>query len=197
MGCDVEKSKCNICDKTASSPDEYCEHVRMKGATFNVIDKTGKKVSRKSYEDCYGIKFFEISAVFDPADETALTREIIEEKPQHERDSAAYEAAVQAMSEKLADNPLPQSELTKAPEPVDTLREQKQCEICGSDMEGEKCDVCGHVEPPEGFNNPDLTKAQGMMTHWRCPIRPHLGESPEVPQPQQLPEGHPACTRYN
>jgi hypothetical protein len=191
MGCDVEKSKCNICDKTASSPDEYCEHVRMKGATFNVIDKTGKKVSRKSYEDCYGIKFFEISAVFDPADETALTREIIEEKPQHERDSAAYEAAVQAMSEKLADNPLPQSELTKAPEPVDTLREQKQCEICGSDMEGEKCDVCGHVEPPEGFNNPDLTKAQGDDDPLALSDPTALGESPEVPQPQQLPEGTP------
>jgi hypothetical protein len=33
------------------------------------------KVS-KSYENCYGVKFFEISAVFDPADETALLREI-------------------------------------------------------------------------------------------------------------------------
>lgn len=78
MGCDVEKSVCNICKNAATAPDEYCEHIRMKGATFNYINtKTGKKESKRSYEDCYGIKFFEISAVFDPADETALLRELV------------------------------------------------------------------------------------------------------------------------
>src|SRR5690606_29208496 len=34
------------------------------------------KTSKKAYENCYGIRFFEISAVFDPADPTALTREV-------------------------------------------------------------------------------------------------------------------------
>lgn len=80
MGCDVEKSVCAICKNAATSPDEYCKHVKLKGAEFDWVNpKTGRKESKKSYEDCHGIKFFEISAVFDPADETALTREIIHE----------------------------------------------------------------------------------------------------------------------
>jgi len=77
MGADVERSVCNICKNSATTPDEFCNHVRMKGAMCDYIDpETGHKTSKKSYEDCYGIKFFEISAVFDPADETALIREV-------------------------------------------------------------------------------------------------------------------------
>ena len=80
MGCDVEKSVCSICKNAASSPDEYCKHVKLKGAEFDWVNpKTGHKESKKSYEDCHGVHFFEISAVFDPADETALTREVIHE----------------------------------------------------------------------------------------------------------------------
>jgi hypothetical protein len=76
MGCDVERSVCNICKNSATTPEEFCNHVRMKGAYFDSYDDMGRKTSKKSYEDCYGIKFFEISAVFDPADETALIREV-------------------------------------------------------------------------------------------------------------------------
>jgi hypothetical protein len=145
MGCDVERSVCNICKNSATSPDEYCKHVQMKGAEFPFIDeRTGRKTSKKSYEDCYGIKFFEISAVFDPADETALTREI-----RHE-----------ASLTKTAGNPEPQVDMLKAPEDVDTLRKEQICEVCGSDMDDTTCEVCGWEAPPEGFNNPDLTKAQ-------------------------------------
>src|SRR3954471_8638259 len=122
MGCDVEKSVCSICKNAASAPDEYCQHVKLKGAEFGTIDKHGKKVSKKAYEDCYGVKFFEISAVFDPADETALTSEIINEKPQRQVDSGVYEAAVEAMTDHLAVNPPPQSFMPKKPEDVDTLR---------------------------------------------------------------------------
>lgn len=195
MGCDVEKSRCNICasespDKGwATSPDEYCDHIRMKGAIFNVIDKTGKKVSKKSYEDCYGIKFFEISAVFDPADETALTKEIIEEQPQRERDASVYGETVEAMAKRFADNPEPQSMLTKAPEEVDTLRKEQICPVCGSDMDGEKCEVCGHIEPPEGFGNPDLTKAQDRQED-APPPPTNLTDDQAVPQ-ETLPEGQP------
>lgn len=77
MGCDVEKSVCNICKNAATSPDDFCNHVKLKGAHFDYINpKTGRKESKRSYENCYGVKFFEISAVFDPADETALIREV-------------------------------------------------------------------------------------------------------------------------
>lgn len=86
MGCNVEMSKCSHCGNEATAPDEYCQHIRAKGAHFDHVDEHGRKTSRRSYEDCYGIRFFEISAVFDPADETALTREV--------RSSVRHEADV-------------------------------------------------------------------------------------------------------
>lgn len=153
MGCDVEKTICNICKNAATAPSEFCDHIRMKGATFDYKDSsTNERTSRKSYENCYGIKFFEISAVFDPADETALIRELIDKESSVQPGS--YLAA------KTADNPPPQSENIKAPEDVDTLREEKICPVCGSDMDAEKCDVCSYIEPPDGLNTPDLTAAQ-------------------------------------
>lgn len=52
---------------------------------------------------------------------------------------------------------------TKAPAKVDTLRADR-CPVCKDDeaFNGEKCSVCGHVEPPAAFRDPDLTKAQEM-----------------------------------
>jgi hypothetical protein len=153
MGCDVEKSICNICSHVATAPDEYCNHIKLKGLEHTWIDdKTGEKISKRSYEDCVGIKFFEISGVFDPADETALTSEL--------REAVHKEAGV-----RIAENPLPQADLTKAPEEVDTLREEKVCPVCGSDMDAEKCEVCGYDSPPDSLNNPDLDKAEQVDLH--------------------------------
>jgi hypothetical protein len=70
MGCNVEYTLCSVCNNKAASVDEYCNHIKKKGATF----KTGN-ISKLAYEDCYNINFFEISAVFDPADVTALFTE--------------------------------------------------------------------------------------------------------------------------
>ena len=42
----------------------------------------------------------------------------------------------------VAENPLPQSFETTAPEEVDTMRQEHNCPICGELMEGETCDVC-------------------------------------------------------
>lgn len=150
MGCDVERSKCSHCGHEATNPDEYCSHILMKGAHHDYKTADGKRISRKSYENCYGIHFFEISAVFDPADETALAREI--------RASVEDEGLT-----KTAENPLPQSFETTAPEEVDTMRQEHNCPICGETMDGETCDVCGYVEPPEGMDNPDLTKAKELQ----------------------------------
>lgn len=136
--CDVEYTICSHCDNKAESPDDFCEHIKLKGAHLK-SKKTGK--TEKAYEDCYGIKFFEISGVFDPADETALVREV-------------------RSSLKHSDNPLPQDDHIHSPDPVDTLREDKICPICGSNYDGATCEVCGYVEPPEGVENPDLEKAQ-------------------------------------
>lgn len=71
MGANVERTRCSHCQNWASTPEEYCAHVRSKGAHFDFIDQLGQKTSKRAYEDCYGIGFFENSFVFDPADETA------------------------------------------------------------------------------------------------------------------------------
>lgn len=76
MGANVELSKCSHCGNEARSPEQYCKHVQSKGAYFDFHTPSGQKVAKKSYEDCYDIGFFEISFVFDPADETALVRDI-------------------------------------------------------------------------------------------------------------------------
>lgn len=264
MGCNVEKSVCNICKNAATSPDEYCNHVRMKGAEFDYIDpKSGKKISKKSYEDCHGIQFFEISAVFDPADETALLRELIQDEgktastkvaldepefaegyqsgemkcpncsgmghrdgnvcpacggigwmsgpkggdgayapqqlnPGHipfgpadeidfpmepRRQGSTESMPAKHASMHTADNPLPQADLIKAPQEVDTLRKEMTCPVCGSTMDdGATCEVCGYVEPPEHFNNPDLTQSNQ-------PVAPMMDDGKDAPSaniPQPL-----------
>lgn len=75
MGANIDKSVCSVCAKEASTPSEYCEHIKKKGITFEITSDNGQKVRKKAYEDCYGVNFFEISFVFDPADTTALISE--------------------------------------------------------------------------------------------------------------------------
>jgi hypothetical protein len=67
MGADVGFTICSVCTNRAADPSEYCEHIAyQKGQT---IVTGGQK--RLAWEDCYDINFFEISHVFDPADESA------------------------------------------------------------------------------------------------------------------------------
>jgi hypothetical protein len=273
MGCDVAESRCSHCGNRASSPREYCSHIKMKGAEHKVTSGKHAGKSRKSYENCYGVKFFEISAVFDPADETALLQELVHEgktaaelPPQlnsGQVDPAQVLQLAQQIAEqhggrpvdflelaetkllqetgktlmndpglphqiiprggegpvpeqyrrrphflpngdvpipagfpanqgsylqrrtaalKQADNPLPQFMHTKSPEKVDTLREEKICPVCGEQMEGEKCATCGHVEAPQGFNNPDLQAAQ--QADLGQPDFPGVGQD-EAPNSEQ------------
>lgn len=78
MGANVERSVCSHCANVATNPEEFCMHILGKGQMWDWRDpKTNQKTSRRSYEFCEGCQYFEISAVFDPADETALTRQII------------------------------------------------------------------------------------------------------------------------
>lgn len=179
MGCDVRESKCSHCGHIATNPDEYCSHILMKGAHHDYKTADGKRISRKSYENCYGIHFFEISGVFDPADETALAREI--------RASVENEGLT-----KTAENPLPQSFETTAPEQIDTMRQEHSCPICGENMDGETCDVCGYVEPPKGMDNPDLTKAkelQGDMAQGSEQQIQQDNAEAQGAQPQPIPGG--------
>jgi Zn finger protein HypA/HybF involved in hydrogenase expression len=93
MGANIEISKCSVCDHEAENPTEYCAHVKMKGATFEVESSDGSKSHKKAYEDCYGVNFFEISFVFDPADETALVSDMSPERKAARQAIASLEAA--------------------------------------------------------------------------------------------------------
>ncbi len=235
MGCDVESSKCSHCGHVATNPSEYCSHIIMKGAHHDYKTADGKHISRKSYENCYGIHFFEISAVFDPADETALAREVraamnnegIPPRPGRPKGecpacrgtgrihSGIEDEAQQSTADVLcstchgtgktssfhhtAENPLPQSFETSAPEEVDTMRQEHNCPVCGENMEGETCDVCGYVEPPKGLDNPDLQKAQELQQAQdigsQNTVNQNLqgaemgGGPPAPPEGQQAPHG--------
>ena len=85
MGCNVEYTVCSVCDHEAANIDEYCDHIRKKGATF----KTGN-VEKLAYEDCYNVNFFEISAVFDPADVTALFTEPVIKSASNNEDFTSF-----------------------------------------------------------------------------------------------------------
>jgi hypothetical protein len=52
---------------------------------------------------------------------------------------------------------------TRAPEDVDTLREDA-CPVCGDrdTYDGATCQICGYVTPPKMFQDPDLELARSM-----------------------------------
>lgn len=276
MGCDVDYSKCSHCGHEASSPDEYCSHIISKGAHHDYTSSEGKKISKKSYENCYGVHYFEISGVFDPADDTALSREVkaavekeaigipapgapdptknlfdptIEEiqaeAARMEANGVAPAIALELASKKLRaekndawgqakpnegapyepkmtdyttppaglnmqqplNSPMyssvktaqpeePQEFHTKAPEEVDTHRQERVCPLCGSDMEGDQCDVCGYEEPPEQLQNPDLHKDEGADELGdQAQIQQEIPNPDPVPPPEPHPEAQATQTR--
>lgn len=83
--CSVEYSLCSICHNKAASVDEYCQHIKYKkGKKFSGKAKdmiTGEvKVFKDAdvYEENYGIKFIELSAVGDPACKTCYIDGVID-----------------------------------------------------------------------------------------------------------------------
>jgi len=79
MGADVEYTICSVCANKAHDVLQYCAHIpQMKGREIDTFDKqSNKKIRKLCYEDCYGVSFFEISFVFDPADESALISDVM------------------------------------------------------------------------------------------------------------------------
>lgn len=71
MGANVAQTTCNICGNKAKTASDFCKHVQHKGSYFDTWEN-GQRVAKIAYEDCEDFDFFEISAVFQPADETAL-----------------------------------------------------------------------------------------------------------------------------
>jgi len=184
MGANVERTQCNICNNWATSVNEYCNHIKSKGASFDFFESsTGDRTSRKSYEDCYDIHFFEISYVFDPADSTALVLDKI----------ASVKESV------------PQSEQLRVNQEVDTLRQEKVCPQCGETMDGGECSVCGYQQPadtnladpaisdnqpPDSLADPNIEAAQNNLDELspEADVLPGPNIDTEMPNaPQGLP----------
>jgi hypothetical protein len=155
MGANIERSVCSVCENEASAPSQYCDHIKQKGATFEITADNGEKIQKMAYEDCYGVNFFEISFVFDPADETAKIG----------KEAAAPGTAEPNDEEDRKRNHIPQSELKGSPPRVDTLRDELLCKNCQADhyredADGiERCPTCGDEAEPRPLDNPDLTKS--------------------------------------
>ena len=71
MGADVEGTTCSACGRYASKPSEYCTHIPALKGRKVVVYKQGKRVESLVWENCHKPNFFELSYVFDPADESA------------------------------------------------------------------------------------------------------------------------------
>lgn len=148
MGANVAKTACSVCGNIASDIHEFCSHQQHKGAYYDSYDDEGRRTSKLAYEDCIeGVDFFEISAVFDPADETALTLGLGK--------AAAREAII-----KEGEHAEPMVDQARSPKSVDTLRQEDICPVCGGEVLGGQCSTCRYQVPPEGLNNPDLEKAK-------------------------------------
>jgi hypothetical protein len=44
MGCDVERSVCSICKNSATSPEEFCNHIKLKGHEHKSAPRQGVEV---------------------------------------------------------------------------------------------------------------------------------------------------------
>jgi hypothetical protein len=73
MGCDVVATQCSACDNIATNDFQLCSCVRGKHSRVPVECADGER--RMAWEKCMGTVFQEISAVDDPADETATVQE--------------------------------------------------------------------------------------------------------------------------
>ena len=79
IGIEAGLTICSYCGNKATDEPEFCDHVRYhKGEKLpKTNQKTGKTENVLVYESCYKLTGFELSFVFDPADETAVVSRVI------------------------------------------------------------------------------------------------------------------------
>lgn len=79
MGAEAGFTICSYCKNRAVDESDFCDHVKHhKGQTLQKYNpKTGKVEDILVYESCHKLGFFELSYVFDPADETAVASKVI------------------------------------------------------------------------------------------------------------------------
>lgn len=79
MGAEAGFTICSYCHNKATDLHDMCDHVKYhKGKTMRRFDrKTGSKEDILVFESCHKISFFELSYVFEPADETAVASKVV------------------------------------------------------------------------------------------------------------------------
>jgi SAM-dependent methyltransferase len=79
MGAEAGFTICSYCHNKATDTHDMCDHViHHKGKTLSRLDrKTGKREDVLVFESCHKISFFELSYVFEPADETAVASKVV------------------------------------------------------------------------------------------------------------------------
>lgn len=75
MGVEAGFTKCSVCDNKATDMHDMCNHVKYHKGEYLPHAKTGKRTL--VFENCYKLGFFELSYVFDPADETAVVSKVL------------------------------------------------------------------------------------------------------------------------
>lgn len=171
MGCDVDNSTCSYCGNVATTAEEFCDHIlNNKGQELTKLEN-GQPKRILVFEICRGLNFFEISFVFDPADETAVMQEVIVPNgvKMANISNASYTTSSSGaitlttipnptMTRSASNTYLAYGEMI-APPKVDTLRDDDVCPQCGSQFNGIECDNCGYITPPDELQDPDTEKA--------------------------------------
>jgi hypothetical protein len=74
MGCTCEQTRCSICSHVAHTKSEFCGHIR--GGNKKKLHKCADGTQKLAFEFCEGVIFSEYSRVDQPADPTALQKEV-------------------------------------------------------------------------------------------------------------------------
>ena len=77
MGAEAREVECSYCGNISTSPFDACEHIPLKGSYLQRRTASGTPEDILVYEICRKISFFELSYVFDPADETAVASNVL------------------------------------------------------------------------------------------------------------------------
>jgi hypothetical protein len=78
MGCEAGYTDCSICDNRARTVGQFCSHIKSGNKKKIFKTASGPKMS---FEKCGEVMFTEISRVDQPADPTALQREVFTAVP--------------------------------------------------------------------------------------------------------------------
>lgn len=158
MGVEAGFTVCSYCNNKATDVFDMCDHVKFHKGSYLPDPRTGE--SKLVYENCYKLGFFELSYVFDPADETAVVSQVVTAaRDTAYLDRTRYPRARRSLNE------------TRAPEDIDTLSEDDQGDsdddyefVSPYHPSDEQEDIPFHggQVPPDELLEPDMDKAHRL-----------------------------------